>query len=195
MKNGRSDKSKKKRGLPTEADRAPMADHAPEETGRASRTLGKGRRWTMVDTVIVLMVVLAVAGAVIRGVMDRREEAALPAEGPFYVSFSVEEIHPAVLSEIEAFDPLYLYDEGVLMGYVGVYDDGSLALHSVSQPLLSHNGMVAAEGTMVCLEGVYQNGSLLVTGSDIYLTPGARLVLRTDRAMLTVEITEIRANG
>ncbi len=154
----------------------------------------KTKRWTAVDTIIVLLLVLAVGGVVLRGVVDWNKQAETPVTGPFYVEFSVAEIHPTVLGEIAAFDPLYLYESGELVGYVGVYDDGTMALHTVGQLSSLNGGIVSAEGCMVCLEGVYENGSLLVTGMDQYLSPGTKLTLRTDRAVLTVEITGIRSD-
>lgn len=154
----------------------------------------KSKRWTAVDTVIVLLLILAVGGVVLRGVVDWERQAETPVSGPFYVEFSVAEIHPTVLGEIAAFDPLYLYESGDLVGYVGVYDDGTMALHSVGQISSINGSVISAEGCMVCLEGVYENGSLLVTGMDQYLSPGTKLALRTDRAVLTVEITAIRSD-
>ncbi|MBQ9780447.1 MAG: hypothetical protein IJW00_11130 [Clostridia bacterium] len=152
----------------------------------------KAKRWTVVDTVILLMILLALGGVILRGVVDWRKETVTPASGPYYVDFSVTEINPTVLAEISPFDPLYLYETGELVGYVGVYDDGTMALRLLSPSVMTANGGVAAEGCMVCLEGVYQNGSLLVTGMDTYLTSGSRLTLRTDRAVILVEITAIR---
>ncbi len=153
------------------------------------------KRWTVVDTVLVLMLLLAIGGILMRGFLPEVSLADTDKDvtaGPYYVEFAVAEIHPMVLSEINAFDPLYLYDTGELVGYVGVYDDGSIALHTVALQPTNPSGNVAVEGCMVCLEGVYREGSLLVKGMDTYLSLGSTLVLRTDRAVFTVEITDIR---
>lgn len=162
-------------------------------TGKDTAAKGSGgKRWTAVDTLIVLMVVLAVAGAVVRGVLDVGKTSDAASTEILFVDFTIAEIHPTVLAEIEAFDALYLRETGELLGYVGVYDDGTLALHVVN-PLSAVNGSaVTAEGTFVCLDGTYQNGSLLITGMTDYLSPGSVLTLCTERAVLTVEITGIR---
>ena len=164
----------------------------PKATGEGETVAAKKRfRWTAVDSLILLMVLLVVAGAVVRGVLDRRPSHEKETAGPYYVDFAIEEIHPKVLGEIQPFDALYLYETGERLGYVGVYDDGTIALHTVVSPVSSARS-VAAEGCMVCVEGVYQNGSLLVSGTNTYISPGAVLVLRTDQAVITVEITDIR---
>lgn len=189
-KNEKLNAAPKKEG---EGDKAVLKGAVKGEA-KASKTGKTGSGWTVIDSLIVLMVLVALAGVIVRGVIDHNRETDSPVDGPYYVDFVVAEIHPTVLSEIQAFDSLYLYETGELVGYVGMYDDGTIALHQVGLSAANGGGTVSAEGCMVCLEGVYRNGSLLVTGMDRYISPGAVLVLRTDRAVLTVEITAIRAD-
>ena len=177
------------------APSAPREAETEKSTERSSGKNGKGLRWTAVDTTLLLLILLAIAGVVVRGVMDHRQKEKIPAEGPFYVDFKVEEIHSSVLDEIKSSDALYLYGTGELVGYVGFYDDGTRALHALPIVEADNDTSVAAEGCMVCLEGIYRNGSLLVTGMDRYLSPGSVLTLRTDRAVMTVEILNIRTAG
>ena len=180
---------KEKMSVTAESTSSAVAHHEAD-----ALTKKKTKRWTAVDTVIVFMILLALGGVVLRGVVDWRQGAETPTSGPYYVDFSVAEIDASVLAEIRPFDPLYVYETGELVGYVGVYDDGTMALRLLSPSAATANGGVAAEGCMVCLEGVYQNGSLLVTGMDTYLTSGSRLTLRTDRAVISVEIRAIRSD-
>ena len=181
-------------GVSTEGATAPLAEENKTSSKKKSQN---PKRWTAVDTVLLLMLLLAVGGILLRGFLPESSLGENGGEdmmsGPYYVDFAVAEIHPLVLGEINAFDPLYLYETGDLVGYVGVYDDGSMALHTVN-PLANGGSTVSAEGCMVCLEGMYRDGSLLVKGMDTYLSPGSILTLRTDRAVLTVEITAIRAS-
>ncbi len=165
-------------------------------TEQAPKKNKKPGRWTAVDTVILLMLLLGVGGILLRGFLPDITEGANRGEdvtsGPYFVEFAVSEIHPLVLGEINAFDPLYLYETGEPVGYIGVYDNGSMALHTVASSANNGSGNVSAEGCMVCLEGIYRNGSLLIKGMDTYLSTGSTLLLRTDRAVMSVEITSIR---
>ncbi len=175
-----------------EKDQLNRADGGLDKGKDSSVKAPRSRRWTAVDTLIVLMVVLAVAGVVVRGVLDNGKTPAATASETVYVDFIISEIHPSVLSEIKAFDALYLRETGELVGYVGVYDDGTTALHPVNAPVAANGSFVAAEGCFVCLDGTYENGSLLVKGMTDYLSPGSVLTLCTERAVVTLEITGIR---
>lgn len=192
MKHVKNDKTQFDKAVRGESvsEQMPTSEKASEKAIRGHQT---GARWTVIDTVIVLMVLLAIAGVVLRGVMDSGKDEAVADTGTYYVSFTVPEIHASVLEEIKAFEALYSYETGDLVGYVGVYDDGNISLRAVS-PLTNGNGaLVTAEGSMVCLEGTMKDGSLLVRGMDTYLTPGMSLTLCTERAVILVEISEIRA--
>ncbi len=171
--------------LPTKEGSAPLAKSGDK----------KNKSWTAVDTVIVLMILLALGGVILRSFVDWEKTGETPVSGPYYIDFVVSEIHPQVLEEIQSFDALYLYETGELVGYVGVYDDGSMALRPGSNPAAMNSTAVSAVGCMVTLEGVWENGSLLIKGLDHYISPGSVLNLRTDRAVLTVEITAIRGKN
>lgn len=157
----------------------------------ASAVKEKKRRWSAVDTLVVLALVLAVAGVIVRAVMNDREEAAQTYDGPFDVYFTVPEIHESVLSEIHGFDMLYLTETGEKMGYIGKYDDGSVALTATGVLPVAGGETVSAQGCFVCLEGTLSDGGLLPAGATRYLAPGSVLTLRTERAVVTLEITEI----
>ncbi len=154
------------------------------------RAAGQGRRWSAADTLIVLAVLLAVAGVLIRAFVHV-DDTETPAQGPFEVYFTVSEIRDTVLADIQGFDALYDLETGTYMGSIGKYEDGTPAL-SQSGVLPTGGGeLVTAQGCMVCPSGIWTDGALLPTGSDRYLAPGSVVTLRTERAVMTVEITEI----
>lgn len=167
------------------------AEGDPSEGKKPSKPPRTGRRWTVMDTAILLLVLVAVAGTVFRGVMNVREENEETPVGPFDIYFSVEQVHTSVLADIQGFDPLYDYATGEQLGYVGVYSDGTVALAPVGVVTLRDGETVAAEGCMVCLEGVMKDGSLLISGTERYLAPGSEITLRTSRAVMTVVVTKI----
>ena len=149
------------------------------------------RRWSAADTLIVLALILAIAGILVRAFVSNREEASLADGGPFEVHFTVAEIHTSVLADIHASDTLYFYDTDEAVGYIGFYQDGSIAL-SQTGILPSEGGeLVTAQGCLVCPEGTLSEGGLLPVGATRYLAPGSVVTLRTDRGVLTVEITKI----
>ena len=192
MKNQKNDKLTAEKLAKSEsvAEQIPSGEKATEKGQRSRRT---GARWTVLDTVIVLMVLLVVAGAVVRSLTRGDDKASAEDHGTYYVDFIIPEIHASVLEEIEAFDALYCYETGTLVGYVGAYDDGSIALRTISLAVGGNGSTVSAEGSMVCLDSTLKNGSLLVPEMDTYLTPGTRLTLCTEKAVIVVEISSIYA--
>ena len=156
----------------------------------------KGLRWTAIDTFILLIVLLAIAGAVVRSFVnfDEKSESEVVG-GPYYVEFTVREIHTDVLAEFEISDRFYLYETGEFIGYLGYYANGERALKATSFVEGGNGALVAAEGCLYCSEGTLKNGGLLLKDVNSYLVPGAVLRLRTDRAVMTVEITKIRSDA
>lgn len=169
-------------------------DHRKENQGE------RRRRWSAVDTVILLLVLLAIAGVVYRVVVTVRQETETAQETLYEVYFEVAEIPAATLAEIRGFDPVYLVETQSRLGYVGVYKDASTGGYRVA--LTPHSSVEAgsaerttATGCMICGGDLLDDGSLSVPGSERYLTPGSELVIRTDRAILTVRITGIRSHS
>ena len=154
------------------------------------------RRWSAVDTVILLLIVVAVAGLVYRVIYAARRDAeADPAMHRVY--FEVLETHENVLAEVKGFDAVYLYENDARLGYIGVYRDTATGEQTVAlqvAPAVGATGdkRVTATGCMVCTGGTWASGgSLLIGDSGRYLTPGSVLEVRTDRALLTIRITSI----
>jgi hypothetical protein len=157
------------------------------------------RGWSVIDTLIVLLVLAAVAGIVYRVVDAAGQSKAQEARPMYAVYFSVEATHKDVLAEIQGFDAVYDPEDGVKLGYIAAYEDTEEgdykpALSIVPAVDATGRDRVTASGCFICSEGTMMNGGLLVDGDDRYLTPGTELSIRTDRAILTVRITEIRAH-
>ena len=80
------------------------------------------KRWSVMDTVILLLVLMAVAGLIYRVVYAARKD--VEADPTLYrVYFEVLETHEKVLAEVEGFDAVYLCENGTRLGYIGVYQD------------------------------------------------------------------------
>ncbi len=175
-----------------------MENH--QNTGSTERAPRRGRgRWSAVDTVILLLVLVAVGGIVGRVIYAARQSAA-EQTAMYAVYFEVAETHEDVIAEVQGFDAVYLYDSDVRLGYIGVYEDtvtGEYRVALTVTPIESIDGrrMATATGCLICTDGTLSEGSLLVEGSEQYLTPGSEVNVRTDRACLTVRITSIRPHS
>jgi flagellar basal body-associated protein FliL len=163
----------------------------------------KGRRklrFSVMDIVILLLVLAAVAGGVYR-VVYAIEAERNQVEGPMYaVTFRIEDIHADTLQDIEGFDAVYLYDSGVRIGHIAMekYDEtdaNRIALNTVEVFNKDGQTRVAAVGRMICTDAELRDGGLLVEGSEQYLMPGSELRVRTDRVVMTIRITEIVAHS
>ena len=161
------------------------------------RAARKGR-WSVVDTVLLLLFLVIVAAVVYRVVSAAYEEGKDGIPAPMYeVYFEVDETNKNILEEIRGFDTVYFYETDQRLGYVGMYEDTVTGEHRVALNLLSVAGAVGADratatGCMICTEGTMLNGSLFVGGSGRYLTPGSVLEVRTDRVLMTIRITSVR---
>jgi hypothetical protein len=157
------------------------------------------RRWSAVDTVILLLVLVSVAGLVYRIVYAANKDAA--AEPVMYrVCFEVLETHEDVLAEVKGFDAVYLYENDVRLGYIGVYEDTATGDYTVAltpspAPGATGDNRVTAVGCMVCTDATPVNGGIRVGDSGRYLVPGSILEVRTDRALLTIRVTSVRKHS
>lgn len=158
------------------------------------------KRWSAMDTVILLLVLVAVAGLVYRVIYAARKDA--EADPALYrVYFEVLETHKNVLAEVEGFDAVYLYEDDTRLGYIGVYQDTATGEYTAALNITPATGAtgshrVTATGIMICSNAVpASGGGLLVGDSGRYLTPGSVVEIRTDRALLTVRITSVREHS
>ncbi|MBQ5725527.1 MAG: hypothetical protein IIV80_05170 [Clostridia bacterium] len=67
-------------------------------------------RWSAVDTLIVILVLVALAGIAFRIVHAVREDAPVGEEAMYMVYFTVAETHEDVLDEVRRFDAVYLLE-------------------------------------------------------------------------------------
>ena len=155
------------------------------------------KRWTVIDTVVVLLVLVAVAGLVYRVIYSARKDAEVETT-PYRVYFEVLETHKSVLDEVKGFDAVYLYEDDIRLGYIGVYQDQTTGEYTPALTVSPGEEMdhVTATGILVCNNATLApGGGLRVEDSGRYLTPGSVVEVRTDRAILTVRITSIREHG
>lgn len=170
---------------------------------RKNRKENRGERrgrWSAVDTVILLLIILAIAGVVYRTLATIRKEHTDVSETTYEVYFEVAETHEDTLAEIRGFDAVYLVENQQRLGYIGVYKDLSTGEHRVAMtvtPVAGNGGAdrATAIGCMISGGTLTADGSLAIPGSDRYLTPGSELVVRTDRALFTIRVTGIRSHS
>ena len=150
----------------------------------------KKLRWSAVDTVIVLALLLAVAGLIFRGFFEENQDEEVSGS-TCIISFTIDEIHKDVYQELRGGDWLYMYDTGEVVGYIGMYEDGSYAI--VQTGVIPNTGgeMVSANVSMVGVDGLFSEGSFLPQHTEQYLSPGSVVKLRTEQAVLTARVTEI----
>ena len=155
------------------------------------------KRWSAMDTVILLLVLVAVAGLVYRVVYAARKDA--EADPVLYrVYFEVMETHEDVLAEVKGFDAVYLCENDARLGYIGVYQDTATgeqtpALNITPAVGATGSDRVTATGILICNNAtVSAGGGLMVGDSGRYLTPGSVLEVRTDRVLMTIRITSVR---
>jgi len=162
----------------------------------ADRNAFRKGKWSVMDTVILLLAILIVGALVYRVVYAFQSRMDDSPQTIYDVFFSVDEAHRDVLAEVSGFDSVYLYENDVKLGYMGVYRDAEgdgyrVALTPLPADQNDTSEFIPAQGCFVCADAVMQDGGLLVSGSGRYLTPGSVIEVRTDRAYLTLRITEI----
>ncbi len=167
-----------------------------KKQNQATPRVGKKWRWSVIDTLILLLVLLAIGGAVYRVVITLQQGEEVSHHTIYEVYFTVESIHTDVLAEIDSFDAVYLYENDVKLGYIGAYQDSegktrpALKTAPTTDPYATDRVMIE-EGCLICSAGTMTNGSLMITGTGYYLTRGSVLEIRTDRVLMTVRITDI----
>lgn len=157
-------------------------------------------RWSAADTCILLLVLVMLGGLVYRVVDAALGEKNEGKRTMYAVYFTVEDTHKNVLGEIGGFDAVYDPEDGTKLGHIAAYEDPEtgrfLPVMTLKPAVDTPNAdYVSATGCMICTAATEKGGSLVVDGSNRYLTPGSTLMIRTDRALLTVRITEIRVHG
>ena len=91
------------------------------ENGKDKSTGGGRSSWSVMDTVILILLVAAILSFVGRVVYAYRLRGEDTKTTMYSVRFTVEDIHREALESVRAFDDVYLYDTGERLGNIGVY--------------------------------------------------------------------------
>ena len=166
-----------------------------KQSNTSARRTRKGF-WSAVDTLIVLLVLAAIAGIIYRIVITVTDDSMDGTVCEVY--FEVQETHRDVLDEIRAFDTVYLRENDMRLGAIAarVKDDGTgNPVAALTPSYIEGTETATATGCMVCRATVSSDGSILVEGTGRYLTRGSVLEIRTDRVVVTVKITDIKSSS
>ena len=93
------------------------------ENGKDKSTGGGRSSWSVMDTVILILLVAAILSFVGRVVYAYRLRGEDTKTTMYSVRFTVEDIHREALESVRAFDDVYLYDTGERLGNIGVYEN------------------------------------------------------------------------
>ena len=170
-------------------------DMNQNQTTHQAKRRGKFR-WSAVDTLILLLVILAIAGCVLRVVYAANQEIEKPSE-QYLIQFTVSDIHKDIVAEIEKRDAVYFYETDQRLGFMAVTQDAATGdlVSTLDIKPVEGTDLVTVTGWLICFDGTMGEGGLYIEGSGRYLTPGITVEVRTDRARFTVCITEIRENS
>ena len=170
------------------------------DKARGSSGTGSRGRWSAVDTVILLMVVIALGAQLWQAILVNRETEAEKTPTVYEVTFTVPSVRREVLEEIQAFDGLYLYEDGTRIGSVGQLEDEEGRQYIALTPVepgpdgITGSVYVSAEGCMMCTEGELRDGGLLIPECGLLINPGSELTVRTDKVLLNIRVESIRAH-
>lgn len=174
------------------------------------------RRWSAMDTVITILLVAAVVSLVGRVIYAYRNRSHADVAHLYTVEFEVASIQAENLRQIEAFDVVYVYESGAMVGYIGAEEmDGvrSVAIHAkktmesaetTEGALTEETGIEVAEGvppiftgyteaygSMICVGGELEDGCLYVSNMEAYIAPGTELTVCTDKVLFTMRVRSI----
>lgn len=166
-------------------------------------------KWSAMDTVILILIVAAVASVVGRVVYAYLQRGNGDETSIYTVDFDVADIREAVLQNVSGFDAVYLYESGARIGYIGVEESNGeqwVALYpkdasteqdperdaSIAEETLPvETGSTAAQGSMICTGGDLEDGCLYLDAAGLYIAPGSELKVCTDRVVFTLRVTRI----
>lgn len=174
------------------------ADVAESTVQPIKKKKGKERRWSVADTVVALVVLLAIVGALGRLVFFGGDDAkaAIVGDGNTYcIEYTVDEIYEAAADSIKAQDGVYLMETGDRIGYIARYEDNTPVIKKYN--IAGQNSTdgeyikVALEGIIFCDSAVMRDGCLYVADSGKYIAPGSQIAFVTETAVLNVRIASI----
>ena len=163
-----------------------------KQSNHSARNGRKGR-WSVMDTFILLLLLAVLAGIVYRVFVTVTDEG--PTGTVCQVYFDVMETHRDVLGELHGFETVYLYENDMRLGAIGAVEaDGDTAADLTIQ-YVEGTDMATAKGRMTCRASLVEDGSILVEGTGRYLTRGSVLQIRTDRVLLTIQVTDVQVKS
>lgn len=166
--------------------------------------------WSLMDTILVILLgaaLLSLAGRILYAY--EKHSGGNSREGSesvrYVVDFTVDSIQREVLDSVNAFDAVYLYDGGAKIGNIGVEDiDGEqrIAFYPVSDASEEtettqdaappvQTGETAAKGSLVCVGGALQDGSLFLDEAELFISPGSTLTVCTERTVFRLCVVRI----
>ena len=191
---------------------------------RKDSTGGGKRPWSAVDTLILILAAAAIAsfvGRVIYAYRHRQSDEERK-NGTYSVQFTIENIHTESLGCIYAFDSVYLFDSGNLIGNIAMYesedgvqqtalvaiasdssaDTAAMDASETAETTDASDGMehtsssahTAAEGRLICSGSELKDGCLLLSDANIYITAGTELKVCTERVVFTLRVLDISLN-
>ncbi len=162
-----------------------------------SRSVSRKYRWSAVDAVLILLLAVAIAGGILRVISLNRRVDTVGQNGTKYeIYFEVEAIHGAVIDSIGGGDAVYLLENDARLGQIATHLDAEsgqyvAALYPEPVSGFEKKDHVVADGCFITANAEESDKGLLVGKTGVYLEPGTRLEVRTDRAAFTLRVTEI----
>jgi len=156
---------------------------------------------TALDAVVVILVILCVAGLVIRIAIGR--DGVIPEGAPesaeYAVAFEISKLRASSGSDIAAGEVLYTEDGrvfGTVTDQVSVTPAKIYTEDDEGRYILSYSGSEGGDGSLVDIRGTASvEGSEVdygfLVGSNILATPGREIVLHTDKLTATVRILDV----
>ena len=177
-----------------------------EENQTKQKKIRKGPGFKVLDIVIILLVLLVIAGALLRyNAVDLFENNLNKKE--YTVSFSIKNIRYTTPEHMLVGDTVYFEDSGEKMGTLISQSGNNIALKwtVASEYVADQKGnmveiyypedtRVDAEGKMLC-EGVYTSDGTFLLNGTTYLAAGKNVEIKTEKVTVTITIDKIEENA
>ena len=143
----------------------------------------KTRRWTVIDTVLLLLALVVVLGVVFRAIDFFKDDDLRVTR--YHVYFTgVQEVYHTVPDQIGERDNLYLYGTRTRLGYI----ESANVLCGEKD----HYQNVTFSGYFTVDDGVLEDdGRLSIQDGEAYLKVGENVVVCTDRVALEIRVDAI----
>ncbi len=155
------------------------------------------RRWTMVDTIILLLFLIVFIGTFFRWAYGVVTETDMADSGNnHHIVFEIRPTHGEVMAGLSEKDALFLVEGGDYLGYVCEHSLVLLPETEVagtgSETTIETTKFVSGRAAMLCRgESQGRDGSILIAGTDRVITPGDEFWVRTEREIFLLYVVEI----